>query len=277
MLIVTDGAVDVPREILGSPQVCTVPAEVDIDGQPFTGTVEEFWLATRGGRRPATRPPTVAALAEVYRRSPEVIAVHVSGQLSATMARAEAAAALASRPGATVAVVDSRSISVGAGLVIAALHDAASGQGAGCSPADLTALARELPGRLHTFALVQDVGWLRRSDRAGLLPNASLSGNHPLVMAVRGRVVALGQSRQRPAAIRELVRHLRQVATRPGPDIEAWALGHGDAPDIGPVAGQLAEAIGRAASFTTPIDPTVGAHLGPDALVVGAISSAPGG
>lgn len=276
MLVVTDGAVDVPGEILESPHFCTVAAEVDVDHVPFTGTVEEFWMTSRRGRRPSTRPPTVSALAEAYSRSREVIAVHVSRPLSATMARADEAAALAARSGTTVTVVDSRSISVGAGLLVAAIHDAAVHPGSARSYATLRALAEDLPGRLHTFALVQDVASLRRSDRAGLLPNAHLSGSHPLVMAVRGRVVVLGQSRQRATARRELVRHLRHVATRPGPGIEAWALGHGDASDIEAVADELAEATGRPASFISPIDATVGAHLGPDALVVGALSGTPG-
>lgn len=263
MLIVTDGAVDVPETLIGSAVLRRVPGEVWAGEAPFRGGVDEFWAQLRKGEYPSTTPPTVNALIQAYQHPDLVIALHVSGQLSATMLRAEEAAG---RAGPGVVVIDTRSLSVGAGIVVAAVCRASVSLNA---PESLIDFARSLPERLHTFAVVQQVESLRRSNRSGLLPTANLARNHPLVLAVRGRVVALAQPKQRRAAIGEVAKHVRRSA---GPLLGAWALGHGDATDVDAVVDDLRKAIGQPPSFVSCLDPTVGAHLGPDAIVVGAIS-----
>jgi DegV family protein with EDD domain len=263
MLIVIDGAVDVPETLLGSSALRRVPGEVWTGEARFAGDLEEFWARLRKGEYPSTTPPTVSALTAAYQHHDLVVALHVSRELSVTMARAEEAA---QRAGPGVVVIDTRSLSVGAGLIAAAVHRTAQNPDA---PESMIDFARSLPGRLHTFALVQEVESLRRSDRSGLLPSSHLVRNHPLVLAVRGRVVSLAQPKHRGAAVDEMARHLRRSA---GPTLGAWALGHGDAADVDAIVDHLSTAVGKAPSFYTALDPTVGVHLGPDAIVVGAIS-----
>lgn len=263
MLIATDGAVDIPETLAGSPLVRSVPGEVWFGEAPFRGDADDFWAQLRKGNYPSTTPPTVSALAAAYQHPDLVIALHVSGRLSATVMRAHEAA---QRAGPGVTVLDTRSLSVGAGLIVAAVHHAALSSEA---PQSLVDFAHSLPERLHTFALVQAVESLRHSDRASLLPSSHLARHHPLVLSVRGRVVPMAQSRHRAGAVDELVRHLQRSTDGA---LGAWALGHGDASDVDGIVDRLSTALKRAPSFYTPLDPTVGAHLGPDALVVGAIT-----
>lgn len=263
MLIVTDGAVDVPEGLIGLPLVRRVPGEVWSGDSPLVGGPEAFWEQLRRGHYPSTTPPTVSALAAAYQGSGLVVAVHVSSQLSATVDRAREAA---QRVGQGVVVIDTRSLSVGAGLIVCAVRQAAQRQAEHESIIDF---ARSLPDRLHTFALVQEVESLRRSDRSGLLPGSHLARNHPLVLAMRGRTVALAQPKHREAAVDELARHLRRSA---GTTLGGWALGHGDATDARDIIDRLSTSVGQPPRFSTLLDPTVGAHLGPDALVVGAIA-----
>jgi DegV family protein with EDD domain len=262
MLIVTDAAVDVPEALGTSDLLRQVPGEVRGADGPIRVDREEFWAGLRRGEYPSTSPPTVSALMAAYDHLDLVLAVHVSGQLSATVQRAHEAA---ERVGSGVSVVDSGSLSVGAGLIVAELHRLAL---SGSAPS-LVDAAQDLPGRLHTFALVQDVDALRRSDRSGLLPSSHLARNHPLVVAIRGRVVPLAQPRQRASAVAELSRHLHH---RSGPPAMAWALGHGDAADVDTVVKGFSHYLGQAPAFVTLLDPTVGVHLGPDSLVVGVLS-----
>lgn len=262
MLIVFDGAVDIPDDLAGDPSLRRVPGEVWEDDRPMGTDPDNFWAELRRGRYPSTSPPSVDALAAAYEHQDTVIAVHVSGQLSATVQRAEEAAA---RGGGAVVVVDSKSLSVGAGLIVVAVHRFAQ-QASGAPVVDF---ARSLPARLHTFAVVQEVESLRRSDRSGLLPKSHLAGNHPLLLSVRGRVVALSQPKHRSAVIDDLAGHVKRSA---GAQPAAWALGHGDAKDAGEVIGRLSKAFGNPPRFVSRLDPTVGAHLGPDSLVVGALS-----
>lgn len=266
MLIVTDGAVDLPEWLGRSPAVRVVPGQVWLEGEPFTGAPQEFWSLLRSGTYPSTTPPTVSGLAAAYAHQDPVVAVHVSSQLSATVARAREAAGRAS---GGITIVDSGSLSVGAGLIVAALCRPADTASLTSGPESVAEYARRLPEWLHTFVLIQDVETLRRSDRSGLLPRGHLARNRPLLLAVRGRVVPLEQTKNRQSAIRGIVTHVRRSA---GTDLGAWALGHGDAADRDDVTIQLIEAFGMSPAFSVSLDPTVGAHVGPDALIVAAIS-----
>jgi DegV family protein with EDD domain len=262
MLIVTDGAVDVDPALASSELLRHVPGELaGVDG-PLTVNHDDFWSGLRRGHYPSTSPPTVSSLLNAYEQPGLIIGLHVSAQLSATMQRAQEAAA---RAHAGVSVVDTGSLSVGAGLIVSEVHRAAREQAA----SSLVELTNALPSRLHTFALVQHVSALRASDRAGLLPKEHLKRDHPLVLAVRGRVVPLAQPRNRHGALNELARHLRH---RSGPAPYAWALGHGDADDAGSIVHEFSQIMGQAPAFVTMLDPTVGVHLGPDSLVVGVLS-----
>ena len=258
----TDGAVDVPDELAASDLLRQVPGEVWAADGPLRVDRDEFWAGLRRGEYPSTSPPTVNALMAAYQHPDLVLALHVSGQLSATLQRAHEAA---ERVGSGVSVIDTGSLSVGAGLLVDEVHRLAR---EGSVPS-LVDAASELPLRLHTFALIQDVDALRRSDRSGLLPSSHLARNHPLVIAIRGRVVPLAQPRQRTTAIAELSRHLQH---RSGPPALAWALGHGDAADVDSVITGFSRYMGQPPAFATHLDPTVGVHLGPDSLVVGVLS-----
>jgi len=262
VLIVTDGAVDLPAELTTSGLIRQVPGEIWGPDGPLRVDRDEFWSLLRRGEYPSTSPPTVSALMDAYQYGDLVVALHVSGQLSATMARANEAV---ERVGTGVSVIDTGSFSVGAGLIVAEVHRLACE----ASVPSIVDAAGTLPSRLHTFALIEDVEALRRSDRSGLLPSSHLARNHPLVIAVRGRVVPLAQPKQRAHAVAELSRHMRN---RSGPSLAAWALGHGDAGDVETVIQGLSNYMGRPPSFVSYLDPTVGVHLGPDSLVVGVLS-----
>jgi DegV family protein with EDD domain len=262
VLIVTDGAVDLPDDLLGSDLIVQVPGEIVGPKGPLVADREEFWAGLRRGQYPSTRPPTVSALMSAYQHPDLVIGLHVSGQLSVTVQRALQAA---QRVGSHVSVIDTGSLSVGAGLIVSEVQQAASSETA----PSLVDLARSLPSRLHTFALIQDVDALRRSERSGLVPSSHLARNHPLLLAVRGRVVPLAQLKQRSGALTELARHLRH---RPGPDPYAWALGHGEASDVDSVVSELSTVMETDPAFVTYLAATVGAHLGPESLVVGVLS-----
>jgi DegV family protein with EDD domain len=259
MLVVTDGAVDLPPHLAYDEGVRVVPGEVWVDDKAFRGDQMAFWDLLRGGTFPSTSPPTVNALAEAYGGGGLVCAIHVSADLSATVARGQAAA---SRVGSGVIVIDTRSFSVGAGMIVAAVREAADDHGRTTSVIDF---ARSLPDRLHTFVLVPEADTLRRSGRAGLLPNAHLTRGRPLLLAIRGRAVLLGQPKDRDLGVRELITRARRNS---GSGIGPWALGHGDAPDADVIATTLSNALGSPPAFTVSLDPAVGAHVGLGAIVL---------
>ena len=87
MLIVTDGAVDLPAPLEESPLLRIVPGAVWLKDEPFVGGVDEFWALLRRGAYPSTTPPAVDALVEAYGDTDAICAMHVSAELSSTVAR----------------------------------------------------------------------------------------------------------------------------------------------------------------------------------------------
>jgi DegV family protein with EDD domain len=263
MLIVTDAAVDIPETLARSDRARVVSGEVWLGDKPFRGDSHDFWKASRAGVVFSTTPPSVNALIDAYRYPDLVVALHVSARLSATVARAHEAC---QRAGAGVVVVDTRSLSVGAGLLATAVDRATRDPIGTTSVIDV---ALGLPERLHTFVIVQDVSALQRSGRAGLVPEHRREKGRPVLAAVRGRTVVLDQPKDRTRALRHLAAHAKH-SSRPG--ISRWALGHGDAYDLDDVTEELSHSFGSGPEFVMPIGPTVGAHVGVDAVVVGVMT-----
>lgn len=259
-MIVVDGAVDLPEALVAAGEVRVVPTPVWLGEMPFDGDPPA--LADLLRAQPAalrTSAPTVSALADAYRASGPVLALHVAAELSRTVARAREAA---QRVGNPVSVIDSGSLSTGTGLL--ALEAWAMERHALRAP-EIETRTRFLVRRLHTFGVVADPSWLARGQRVPLTPG-QLRPARPLVLAVQERAVILDQPRDRPGALRQLAAHAQACRTTASGAI--WALGHGQPGDLEQVVGQLAATLGGPPVFVCPLGPPVLAHLGPDALVL---------
>lgn len=261
--IVTDGAADLPRS---GTAVRIVQGPVHVGERPWDEDVDRFWeqLSKEGAELPATEAPSTDQLAMAYAGEEPVLAVHVSGELSRTVEHARQASTTCR---ATVRVVDSRSMSVGTGLVAFAAAEAAR---AGVSEARLAGLADEWVDQLHVHALIDDVQFLVNGGRAGLVTTRVSRHAHRHIVAVKGHVVPVRQLRHRADAVHELVEHVREHAAG---GVSHWAVGHGAAPDAGDFVERVTAVFGCEPSYVTLLGPPVGAHLGPRSLVVGFFSS----
>ncbi|HKN50276.1 MAG TPA: DegV family protein, partial [Actinomycetota bacterium] len=112
--IVSDGGTDLPPDMAQGLGIQLVRGEVHMGTGVWHGSAEDFWEAVRAGQVPSTSAPAAHTLAGVYAGMDPVCAIHVSGELSRTVEHAKDAAR---GSGGRVHVVDSRSLSVGAGLV----------------------------------------------------------------------------------------------------------------------------------------------------------------
>jgi DegV family protein with EDD domain len=257
--IVIDGAVDLP---LPREEVVSIPARILKDKRPWSGDVGQFWSALRSDPLGwSTAPPSTDELADAYSGNEPVLAVHVSSALSTTVEHAHAAAAIA---GGAVTVCDSRTLSVGAGLVVSALARARP------EPEEAPTRTAGIIARTHTYILVDQVDYLLRSGRLGLFEGEHVRSRRHYLLAVRGHAIPLGYSRSRQHAFLSLLDHL--LGTAPN-GIEAWALSHGSSADIESLGARASQAIGRAPEFVVLLDPVVGIHVGPDAVVVASLAS----
>lgn len=272
--IVTDSASDLPPDIAESSGIRVVPLTVTFGSRPLLDGVdlpaEAYWDRLAESRElPTTASPPPEALTETYetvgRHSDGVVSIHLSGGLSRTADSARLAAARASVP---VEVVDSRSVSLGEGLVALAAARAALD---GADLAGTAAAARSAVARLVLSAALDTVEFLRRGGRVGRA-GAALSGLlriRPVLVLEDGVPVLAARARTRARALEEA------VALVAGP-AETAAVFHARAPEAEAVAARVVEACG-VRPLVGLIGAVTGTHLGPGAVGLAALRPAAGG
>lgn len=273
MAVISDSAADLPADVAARTGIVVVPLTVVFGSEAFldgvTLSAEAFWDRTaRDPEFPTTASPSPAEFAEAYRGAAArgargVVSVHVSGALSRTVETARLAAAESPVP---VEVVDSRSVSLGIGLVaLAAARAAAAGDGLD----GVAGVARAAARRTAVFALLDTVEFLRRGGRLGRAKAAvtDLLRIRPVLTLEDGEPVLAARARTRAKAVAEI------LARVDGP-AEAAGVIHAGAPEAAEVARSVAKACG-AEPIVSLVGAVTGTHLGPRALGVALLS--PGG
>ncbi|MDH2415471.1 DegV family protein [Nocardioides sp. CER19] len=210
VVVVTDSSAMLPADVAEAHGIVVVPLHVVIgseeleEGEPGTSP-EEIAAALASKTSVSTSRPAPAALSALYRRladggADEIIAVHLSGEMSGTLESAQLAARNAPVP---VVVVDTRA--VGPCLGFAALA-AAEAVAAGASAAEAAEQARARAAATTSYFYVDTLEYLRRGGRIGAA--AAMLGSalavKPLLTIDGGRVVAHERVRTSARALARL-------------------------------------------------------------------------
>jgi uncharacterized protein len=168
--LLTDSTCDLPEEVLKQYQVCVAPVFLKIKDKTFIDRVEiqpdEFYkLYAASGGDISTSQPSTAAFAKLFQEAAcshrSIIAIHLSRQLSGTINGARIAArSLNDTP--TVDVIDSRSLSVGLGLIV---QEAARLISRGLTHQQVVEKVNEAIKRLRFFVSIPSLKQLIKSGR----------------------------------------------------------------------------------------------------------------
>jgi DegV family protein with EDD domain len=269
--IVTDSACDLmpttteERDIQVVPLTIRFGAEEFVDRKELSG--KEFWdRVITGPDMPATAAPSPGTFQEAFLEAAAaghsgVVCVAISSGLSATyQAACTAADAVADR--IPVRVVDTKSVTMGQGLLTLAAADLASGGG---TLEDVTAALQDMLGRTHVFGVVDSLDFLRRGGRIGGAAQlvGSLLSIKP-VIEVRGGVVEV-ESKQRTRS--RSLRYLANKALEAGP-LERLATANGAAPDIDEFVEMVLPTPTEHELVRGDLGPVVGSHTGPGTVGV---------
>ena len=267
---VADTACDLPDELVVEHAIGLVSTQLILDDRVYRDRVEltaaEFFQRLRAGADASTSQPAPQAFEEAYRdalrEGKHVIAVVVSKPLSGTYASAEGAARRIDPEGRRIAVVDSRSVSLGEGLLVLRGLELAE---QGWAPADIVrelARVRDQSGGLFT---VDNLERLARSGRVGRVTawlGAKLNVKPIMAISVDGTVDPAARARGRPAARRRLLERL-EAALAGRPRELRLGIAHADIPEF---ADELqAELVARyrpKQCLVSPITPVIAAHAG---------------
>ena len=270
--IVKDSTTRMPRDLSRQFQITIVPLTVTFDGVTYRDgldiTPEQFYRRLpHVSRLPVTSPPSLESLIATYQALAEThdgfLSVHLSGEYSHTVDMARQAAAAVDIP---VEVIDSRSVSMGAGFVVLA---AARARAAGATLAEAAATARALAPRLHVRLVVDNLRYLYLGGRIGAADRwigAALTLK-PILAVEDGRTIIAGTARGHRAALDALLLDLQTAVTGQKP--LHVAVAHAAATrDALWLYDQIADQFDVAELHFSELSPVVGAHVGPGTVGV---------
>ncbi len=269
--VVTDSACDLSAEMAAEHGVTVVPLTIRFGEEEFVDgkdlTPEEFWARCKASPLlPETAAPSPGAFQEAFLAAADdgydgVLSLSLSAGVSATYQAAVAAArSVADR--IDVRTVDSRSLTMGLGLMVLDVADLAA------TGADLDALEARATGlipRTYVYGVVDTLDHLEKGGRIGgaraLL--GSLLSIKPVVTIVDGEVAEESKQRTRQRS----VQYLADKALH-GPPLSRIGVAHGAASDIDTVLGMLSGLEVEHPLVVTQLGPVVGTHTGPGTIGV---------
>ncbi|HET8712840.1 MAG TPA: DegV family protein [Gemmatimonadales bacterium] len=269
---VSDTACDLPDELVLQYDIGLVPMNLIVDERSYRDRLEltagEFFERMRAGLDASTSQPAPQAFEDGYRDAiragDHVITVTVSSALSGTHANAAAAAKRLAAAGATsaVTVVDSRSASLGEGLlVVRGVELAAAGWEAGAIVEELQRVRAQSGG----FFTVDNFERLVRSGRIGrgrAWLGTKLNLKPVMALTMEGKIEPVARARGRDAAKRRILELLERALT-PRPAALRLGVAHGDIPEFADaLRAELVARFRPRQCLVTPITPVIAAHAG---------------
>ena len=276
--VITDSSCDLAPGIKEQYDIDVIPLYINIGEKSFidgeTITREEFYQnLTSYEDYPKTAAPSPATFVEHFEQAvqdgySEIISIHVSGKLSATINSARLGAEEFSK--IPVHVIDSQNLSAGAGFVVQAAAAAAK-EGKSCQ--EILDILEDMLPRVYTFAVIDNLDHLKHSGRM-----ASIITTLSSMLKIR---IMLKMGRGRPGAeqfrtykksfnrILELAAelspftHFHFVHTNTEETIEQFKL------QIQPEVSEGFE------PQTLRVNPVLGAHIGPTAFGFSCVTENP--
>jgi len=272
--IVTDSTCDLPQSVIDQLGITVVPLYINFGDRGYRDGVD-LSRADFYERLPQSNPlPTTAApghevFKQAYERlaqdgATEILSIHISESLSATINVAKVAAQ--ETTSVRVTAFDSRQLSLGTGFIV---EGAATAARAGCSMAEIIDRVNALIPRIHVFAALDTLEFLKRSGRMNGIV-ASLGGLlqvKPILKMYDGKADS-DRVRTRSRAIGQLVNLLSQCSP-----LERVAMVHTHAAAHAEEIRQLVEPmLPEKNIWSLDITPVIGTHIGPGAVGFACVS-----
>jgi DegV family protein with EDD domain len=263
--IVTDSSCDLPDDLIAEMNIKIVPLKIRFGDTEFVDRVElttdQFWEKCQiSDELPSTAAPSPGAFVEEFKNAARegaagVVAIILSGELSATIEAAQQAAQLV-QDEIEVRVIDSRTVTLGLGSVVIGAATAAN---SGASLDEVSAIASDSIGRTQVHAALDTLENLRKGGRIGAAGSllGSMLSIKPLIEVRNGVVEPAGKQRTRGKALSYLVGVVEQNADQ----IEQIFVTHAACDDVDSFLEQVRSVV-NVEVLVGQVGPVVGAHAG---------------
>jgi len=275
--IVTDSLSDITGDLADKLGVSVVPIYVRFGEKVYRDrveiTTEEFYKRLEHGPiLPTTTQPTPNDFAEVYKKlakeTNEILVVTLSSKLSGTYQSAVHAKEMVGGD-VRIEVIDSQTVIMGLGLIVASVAKAAKN---GASLEEAAALVRSAMPRSHSLMSFDTLKYLAKGGRIGRAQGflGSLLSVKPILTMKDGEVAPVTRVRSRAAGVDYLYNFVAGFSK-----IEGLAVEHATTPDE---AAALAERLGklypREQILLGNVSPVLGTYAGPHVLSVSVLHGA---
>lgn len=269
--VVTDSACDLADQQLDELGIGLVPLMVRFGNEELVDRSElsakEFWArCAAASALPETSAPSPGAFCAEFERmaaagADAVVCVCLSSKLSATIEAARQAARQL-EPALEVRVLDSRSVTLGQGLVV---QEAASTAAGGAALDEVLSSAQRAVDTMKVYGAIDTLENLKKGGRIGAAQAllGSLLAIKPVIEVRDGVVHEESKQRTRTRSLRYLADKVLQAAP-----VARLAAFSADAPDFDEFLGMLSGVSSREAMLVGDIGPVIGTHAGPGAMGV---------
>ena len=272
--IVTDSTVNLPTDVIKANNIYVIPQILNWEGKSFLDQIdistEEFYQRLPNSKDlPKTSQPAPGQFTEHFEKVAEgaesIVAIFVSQALSGTIQSAHLGAeAMGDYP---VEIIDSRSVSLGLGLLVtAAARYAAEGH----DYKEVAAYVRTLVPRIRVLFVVDTLEYLHKGGRIGGAKRlvGSMLSIKPVLGLEDGQIEPQAQIRTKKKAIQ----HMLDVVLgemKGKKNIHAGVI-HAAAPeDAAYIAEQVRASINPAELYVNELTPVIGANVGPGVVGMG--------
>lgn len=265
--IVSDSTCDLPRDVIEALDITVVPMYINIGEEGYLDGVDitrkDFYTNLPNyDVHPTTATPSIETFQAVYKEladngADEILSIHISESLSATVNVAESAAR--QFKDIPVTVRDSHQLSMGTGFQVELAGKMARG---GKTVQEILHALEDLIPRIFVTAGLDTLEFLRRSGRMNvfLAGIGSLLQLKPILTMKQGQP---GSEKVRTSAKanKRLIEMLKSNLP-----LERFALLHTNAAKkADTLKNQILDVLPKEKIFSMDITPVIGAHIGPGA------------
>jgi len=269
--IVTDSACDLTDQLADDNGIVIVPLSIRFGDEELVDrrdlSAADFWKrCATSPTLPETSAPSPGAFQSAYEAArgegcDGVVCVTISADLSSGTHQSAVTAAGALGD-FDVRVVDTRTVTMGQGLVALAAAEAAA---AGADVDEIARLSAQVAARTRVYGAIDTLEHLQRGGRIGAARAmlGSMLSIKPVVQVSDGIVAEESKQRTRSRCLEYLAGKLRAAAP-----FERVAVCDGAAPDLDKFLGLLEGIEVRRGLLTVDLGSVVGTHTGPGTIGV---------
>lgn len=266
--LVTDSTADIPSEIADAHGIKVIPLKVVFGDKEYLDGIDlqpdKFYkMLAQADKLPSSSQPAPSDFIRLYesllKNNSEIISIHLSTGLSGTVNAAKLAA---KRFTGKIHVIDSKSISLGIGVMV---MEAAKSIRSGFKTQEVIKRVREVRNNSEVLFTLDTLEYLRKGGRIGRVSGLVGSMLHikPVIRVhEEGIYVPFGKTRTQEQALAVIEKGFDHLAR--GREAVSLVIAHGAACEA---ASKLKERLENLfnieASMFTKVGPVIGVHTGP--------------